>query len=131
MRHSYHILYNIRISILDSVAPDTAFLIVNALYFKASWAKSFDEGDLQEFTNLDGKREPIRMLKRESKKQAAGRFETELVQGRSNKCITLAIPYEVRNYFFLVFIVFVNRSECFFHCWKILFYSFLVHMYIS
>merc|ERR1712021_182692 len=81
-------------NIIDSVAPDTAFLIVNALYFKASWAKSFDEGDLQEFTKLDGSRVTISMMRRESKKQAAGKFETELVKGRSNKCIALAIPYE-------------------------------------
>jgi len=33
-------------------------------------------------------------MRRESKKQAAGRFETELVKGRTNKCIALAIPYE-------------------------------------
>ena len=81
-------------NIIDSVSADTAFLIVNALYFKASWAKSFEEGKKAEFTKLDGKQVTIPMMRRESKKQAAGRFETKFVQGRSNKCIALAIPYE-------------------------------------
>merc|ERR1711893_24153 len=81
-------------NIIDSVSPDTAALIVNALYFKASWAKSFEDGKPQEFTKTDGSKTIINMMRRESKKQAAGRFETELVKGRSNKCIALAIPYE-------------------------------------
>jgi len=76
------------------VSPDTAFLIVNALYFKASWAKSFEEGKPQEFTKFDGKKIIVPMMTRESKKQAAGRFTTELVKGRSDKCISVAIPYE-------------------------------------
>merc|ERR1711988_1250722 len=81
-------------NIIDSVSPDTAMLIVNALHFKASWAKSFEDGKPQEFTKTDGSKTIINMMRRESKKQAAGRFETELVKGRSNKCIALAIPYE-------------------------------------
>merc|ERR1711971_244308 len=60
------------------------------------WVSKITKGKI---TNLDGKREPIRMMRRESKKQAAGRFETELVKGRSNKCITLAIPYEADEEF--------------------------------
>merc|ERR1711936_59271 len=81
-------------NIIDQVSPDTAFLIVNALYFKASWAKSFEEGKSQEFTKFDGKKIIVPMMTRESKKQAAGRFTTELVKGRSDKCISVAIPYE-------------------------------------
>merc|ERR1712223_2183872 len=81
-------------NIIDSVSPDTAMLIVNALHFKASWAKSFEDGKPQEFTKTDGSKTIINMMRRESKKQAAGQFETELVKGRSNKCIALAIPYE-------------------------------------
>merc|ERR1712066_926508 len=81
-------------NIIDQVSPDTAFLIVNALYFKASWAKSFEEGKPQEFTKFDGKKIIVPMMTRESKKQAAGRFTTELVKGRSDKCISVAIPYE-------------------------------------
>ena len=88
---------NIRVFISDSVSPDTAMLIVNALHFKASWAKSFEDGKPQEFTKTDGSKTIINMMRRESKKQAAGRFETELVKGRSNKCIAVAIPYEVND----------------------------------
>lgn len=80
--------------IVDSVSPETAFLIVNALFFKASWAKSFDEGKPQEFTKLKGDKVLIPMMNRDSKKQFVAAFTTELVEGRSNKCIALAIPYE-------------------------------------
>jgi len=81
-------------NIIDSVSPDTAALIVNALYFKASWAKSFEDGKPQEFTIFNGKKVLVNMMTRDSQKQAVAKFETELVQGRSNKCIALAIPYE-------------------------------------
>merc|ERR1712038_851780 len=42
-------------NIVDSVSPDTAALIVNALYFKASWAKSFEEGRPAEFTMFNNR----------------------------------------------------------------------------
>jgi len=80
--------------IVDSVSPETAFLIVNALFFKASWAKSFDEGKPQEFTKINGNKVLIPMMNRDSKKQFVAQFTTELVEGRSDKCIALAIPYE-------------------------------------
>ena len=77
------------------MSPETAFLIVNALFFKASWAKSFDEGKPQEFTKINGNKVLIPMMNRDSKKQFVAQFTTELVEGRSDKCIALAIPYEV------------------------------------
>jgi len=55
-------------NIIDSVSPDTAMLIVNALHFKASWAKSFEDGKPQEFTKTDGSKTIINMMRRESKK---------------------------------------------------------------
>ena len=86
---------SLHIYISDSVSPETAFLIVNALFFKASWAKSFDEGKPQEFTKINGNKVLIPMMNRDSKKQFVAQFTTELVEGRSDKCIALAIPYEV------------------------------------
>lgn len=83
--------------IVDSVSPETAFLIVNALFFKASWAKSFDEGKPQEFTKLNGDKVLTPMMNRDSKKQFVAQFTTDLVKGRSDKCIALAIPYEAPN----------------------------------
>merc|ERR1712018_752781 len=81
-------------NIIDSVSPDTAALIVNALYFKASWAKSFEDGKPQEFTKFDGKKVVGPMMTRDSQKQAVAKFETELVQGRSKDVTAIAIPYK-------------------------------------
>ena len=77
------------------MSPETAFLIVNALFFKASWVKSFDEGKPQEFTKINGQKVLTPMMNRDSKKQFVAQFTTDLVKGRSDKCIALAIPYEV------------------------------------
>ena len=85
----------LHVYISDSVSPETAFLIVNALFFKASWAKSFDEGKPQEFTKINGQKVLTPMMNRDSKKQFVAQFTTDLVKGRSDKCIALAIPYEV------------------------------------
>ena len=52
----------LHIYISDSVSPETAFLIVNALFFKASWAKSFDEGKPQEFTKLNGQKGAVHQI---------------------------------------------------------------------
>merc|ERR1712193_158130 len=86
-------------NIVDSVDPNTAALIVNALYFKAPWAKSFDEGEEQEFTILSLRRERriIRMMTRDSQKQAVATFRTSLVQGTNDKVIAVAIPYRHPN----------------------------------
>merc|ERR1712241_130711 len=86
-------------NIVDSVDPNTAALIVNALYFKAPWAKSFDEGEEQEFTILSLRRERkiIRMMTRDSQKQAVATFRTSLVQGTNDKVLAVAIPYKHPN----------------------------------
>jgi len=86
-------------NIVDSVDPNTAALIVNALYFKAPWAKSFDDGEEQEFTILSTRRERkiIRMMTRDSQKQAVAEFRTSLVQGNNDKVHAVAIPYKHPN----------------------------------
>merc|ERR1712141_865962 len=68
-------------NIIDSVSPDTAALIVNALYFKASWAKSFEEGKPAEFTKFNGRKVVVSMMTRDSQKQAVGRFNADIVNG--------------------------------------------------
>ena len=90
-----------RVFISDSVSPDTAMLIVNALHFKASWAKSFEDGKKQEFTKEDGSKVSIPMMERVSIKQAVGQFTTDLVIGRSGSVTAVAIPYEVNQKMFL------------------------------
>merc|ERR1712142_727267 len=86
-------------NIVDSVDPNTAALIVNALYFKAPWAKSFDDGEEQEFTILSTRRQRkiIRMMTRDSQKQAVATFSTSLVQGKSDQVLAVAIPYKHPN----------------------------------
>ena len=81
--------------ISDGVSPETAFLIVSTLFFKASWTKSFNEGRSLEFEKLNGNKVLIPTMTRDSKKQVVAKFNTDLVQGRTDKCIALAIPYEV------------------------------------
>ena len=49
----------------------------------------------QLFTYFNGTQALVPMMKRDSKKQVFAQFTTELVQGRSDKCVALAIPYEV------------------------------------
>ena len=80
--------------ILDSVPPETTLLIVNALYFKASWSYVFDENDeRQQFTKADGSKVIIPMLTRISQQQTAAKFNTDLV--RNMPFTAVAIPYEV------------------------------------
>merc|ERR1712037_387671 len=81
--------------ILDSVSPETAFLIVSSLFFKASWTESFNEGKPQDFITKNGRFVKIPMMTRDSRKQVVAQFTTGLVKGRTDKCIALAIPYEV------------------------------------
>ena len=83
------------------MSPDTAMLITNALYFKASWAKSFEDGKKREFTKEDGSKVLIPMMERVSIKQAVGRFTTNLVVGRSRNVTAVAILYEVNQKMFL------------------------------
>ena len=80
--------------ILDSVPPETTLLIVNALYFKASWSYVFDEDDeRKQFTKKDGSKVKIPMLTRISQQQTAAKFNTDLV--RNMPFTAVAIPYEV------------------------------------
>ena len=44
---------------------------------------------------MRGSRVRIPMMTRDSKKQVMTEFTTELVVGRNDRCIALAIPYEV------------------------------------
>ena len=99
----YRVQPNIRyIYISDSVSPETAFLIVSPLFFKASWTESFNKGKPQGFITTNHRESKpvikIPMITRDSKKQVVARFTTGLVQGRNDKCIALAIPYEVCMY---------------------------------
>ena len=80
------------------MSPETAFLIVSTLFFKASWTESFNEGRPQEFTKTNGRKVKIPMMTRDSKRQVVADFTTRLVTGRNDKCIALAIPYEVCHY---------------------------------
>ena len=79
------------------MSPDSALLIVNALFFSGSWTESFDEGKPQLFTYYNGNGDPVLvpMMTRYSKKQVVAHFTTDLVNGRDDKCTALAIPYEV------------------------------------
>ena len=80
--------------ILDSVPPETTLLIVNALYFKASWSYVFDVDDTRrQFTKKDGSKVKIPMLRRISQQQTAAKFETDLVINMPFTAV--AIPYEV------------------------------------
>ena len=73
------------------MSPETAFLIVSTLFFKASWTESFNEGRRREFKKINGERVVIPFMTRDSKKQVVAKFTT----GLTIKCIALAIPYEV------------------------------------
>ena len=74
--------------------PETTLLIVNALYFKASWSYVFDEDDRRQiFTKTDGTKVKIPMLTRISQQQIASKFETDIV--RNMPFTAVAIPYEV------------------------------------
>jgi len=82
-------------NIIDSVSPDTAALIVNALYFKASWAKSFEEGRPAEFTMFNNRKVIVPMMTRDSQKQAVGRFNSDIIKGnKGDSAIVVAIPYK-------------------------------------
>jgi len=78
-------------NIIDSVPSDTAALIINALYFKASWAKSFEDGKPQEFTMFNDSKVLVNMMTRDSQKQAVAHFSTDLIRGRA---VAVAIPYK-------------------------------------
>ena len=60
------LMTNASLAIADYLAPEVAFLIVNALYFKASWSVLFDEGVPQTFTTIDGQKTIVKMMTRTS-----------------------------------------------------------------
>ena len=80
-------------SIADYLSPEVAFLIVNALYFKASWSVLFDEGVPQTFTTIDGQKTIVSMMTRTSLHNYGARFEMDLVP--HTRFTAVAIPYEV------------------------------------
>ena len=80
--------------ISDDVSPESILLIVNALYFKASWHLVFEDGECSQFTNINGKRSNVKMMTRDSRHQTAAMFSSSLL-GDSIKFLAISIPYEV------------------------------------
>jgi len=80
--------------IIDSVDESARMIIVNALFFQGAWALKFEEGKKHLFTKPNGKKILIPMITRDSRRQVAAAFNTDLLKGPSSKCIALAIPYE-------------------------------------
>jgi len=95
--------------IIDYLSPEVAFLIVNALYFKASWSVLFDEGVPQNFTTINGDRKPVPMMTRTSLQNYGARFETDIVP--SVKFTTVAIPYAFQDHRFEMVIVMPEVSK--------------------
>ena len=87
------LMTNASLAIADYLAPEVAFLIVNALYFKASWSVLFDEGVPQTFTTIDGQKTIVSMMTRTSLHNYGARFEMDLVP--HTRFTAVAIPYEV------------------------------------
>ena len=78
--------------IINSVPPDVAFLIVNALYFKAAWTVVFDQDpEPQEFTLSSGRKIQVPMMSRTSFHNYAAKFTTDLLPNM--EFLALAIPY--------------------------------------
>ncbi|XP_055352437.1 leukocyte elastase inhibitor-like [Paramacrobiotus metropolitanus] len=48
----------------DAVGPDTAFVLVNAIYFKADWLSKFESANTKkaDFYNLDGSTKPVELM---------------------------------------------------------------------
>ncbi|XP_055349609.1 leukocyte elastase inhibitor-like isoform X4 [Paramacrobiotus metropolitanus] len=71
----------------QTVTPDTAFVLVNAIYFKAQWHKEFEEHATYkdaDFTNLNGQTSKVDLM---HKSLQAGYTETEHFQ-------LLRLPYK-------------------------------------
>merc|ERR1712156_620931 len=95
--------------IVDYLSPEVAFLIVNALYFKASWSVLFDEGVPQNFTTINGDRKTVSMMTRTSLQNYVTIFESDIVP--SVKFTTVAIPYAFENRRFEMVIVMPDRFK--------------------
>jgi len=80
-------------NIITVMPPNIAFLIVNALYFKAAWTVKFEENtEPQEFTKLNGQKILVPMMKRTSFHNIATKFTTNLLP--QMEFLALAIPYD-------------------------------------
>ena len=80
--------------IVDSVDPETAFLIASSLYFKAAWTVQFEDvAELQNFTLDTDEKILTKMIRRTSFHNIAAKFETDLRKGQ--RYTVVAIPYEV------------------------------------
>ena len=78
--------------IINAVPPNVAFLIVNALYFKAAWTVVFDtDPEPKEFTLLSGRKIQVPMMTRTSFHNYAAKFTTDLLP--NIEILALAIPY--------------------------------------
>merc|ERR1712012_317762 len=78
--------------IINFVSPDVAFLIVNALYFKAAWTVVFDKDpEPKEFTLNSGRKIQVPMMSRTSFHNYAAKFTTDLLPNMN--FLALAIPY--------------------------------------
>ena len=78
--------------IINFVSPDVAFLIVNALYFKAAWTVVFDKDpEPKEFTLKSGRKIQVPMMSRTSFHNYAAKFTTDLLPNMN--FLALAIPY--------------------------------------
>merc|ERR1712012_596495 len=78
--------------IINFVSPDVAFLIVNALYFKAAWTVVFDKDpEPKEFTLNSGRKIQVPMMSRTSFHNYAAKFTTDLLPNMD--FLALAIPY--------------------------------------
>ena len=72
-------------------------LIVNAMYYKASWSTTFYELEQEgDFQTIDGDNVKIPMMHRVSFKNNAVSFESSSLPGM--KITAVAIPYEVLRY---------------------------------
>lgn len=87
------------LSFLDMIPPTLSFLIVNALYFKASWSVAFEDvPESQNFTTTEGKTVKALMMRRDfSYAFTAAVFESSLLRQGFNKMLVLSIPYEVKH----------------------------------
>ena len=84
------------ISFLDTVSPNVALLIVNALYFKAAWSVVFEiVPEPKIFTTISGEQVPTKMMERSSFHNFANVFNTSLVP--NVQFTVVSIPYAVSD----------------------------------
>ena len=79
--------------IINTIPNNVAFIIVNALYFKAAWTVKFEDNpEPQEFTKLDGTKVLVPMMTRSSFHNYAAKFQTNLLPNID--FLAVAIPYD-------------------------------------